>query len=489
VKELLLSTVSPDSILADTPDGTPVSIDFEQLTNEHTLVAAKTGYGKSVLLRKILELALAASFPICVLDSDGSFFSLHEAAPNGILVAGGEHGDPGITIEETIRRLPQIVAARASVVFDIRGLANEQQAAIVARVLAVLMKLPENLQQPYLVVIDEVQRFAPQRGRSKALGAITHVATEGRKQSLNLLVASQRLPDVSKTLTSQMSNRLFGHVSDLADRKRVGQEIGISSHEAMLFSEFDKGDFLVRGKAFGGPLERVRIRKPLTGKLGKNEMIEKLRLPISPIDEVRALFGAGGASAPVKSDATSCTVDRQVTPTEVRSLAIQPLADVAPAEDEGSMEALLLEVLAPFGLRGLQKDSIALLAGTTERRSGFREALADLLARKLVSLRTGVRLGITVDGIASIAAEGGSMSTVERLARLRAKREPSDERVIACLSAAGNTPLTAAEIRARTGLGPRVLKTALQRLKRDCWIVERRGAFARSDALARLIGR
>ena len=54
------STVVADAIYADTPDGVPVAIDFHQIIGEHTLVAAQTGQGKSVLLRKIEELALAA---------------------------------------------------------------------------------------------------------------------------------------------------------------------------------------------------------------------------------------------------------------------------------------------------------------------------------------------------------------------------------------------------------------------------------------------
>jgi hypothetical protein len=485
VKELLLSTVSPDSIFADTPDGIPVGIDFEKLIGEHTLVATQTGFGKSVLLRKVKELALAIGYPMIVLDSDGAFASLRDAAPNGILVAGGEDGDPGITIDETIRRLPQIVAARASVVLDIHGLGDTEQAAIVARVLTVMMKLPKDLLQPYLVVIDEVQRFASQRGMSKAGNAIIKAAKEGRKRGITLLVATQRLADVSKALTSQTKNRLFGHVSDLADRKRVGDEIGISPREAKVFAEFDKGDFLIRGEAFGGPLDRVRIRKPLTGKLGKNEMIEKLRLPISPIDEVRALFGMAASGAP----ATPASAGGISSPSQVKPLAIHLVATVAPVEDEGSIGDVLLELLAAFGGSGVQKDSLALLAGMTERRNTFQEAFSGLLAGKLVRIGVGAKVRITPEGAASLPAERRAASAVEVLARLRASRDPADERVIACLSAAGHTQLAVTELQIRTGLGPRVLKAALKRLKRDCWVSERRGSFVTSPALARLIGR
>lgn len=482
----LTSSVSPDSILADTPDGTPVRIDFKQLIGEHTLVAAQNGYSKSVLLRKSKELALAVGYPMIVLDSDGEMASLRDAAPNGILVAGGEHADPGVTIEETIRRLPQIVAARASLILDIHDLDTEQQASVVARVLTMLMKLPQDLQQPYLVVIDEVQRFASQRGTSKASNAIIRVAKEGRKRGITLMAASQRVADVSKALTSQMKNRLFGHMSDLVDRKRVGDEIGLNSRQSLALAEFDRGDFLIRGEAFGGPLDRVRVRKPITGKLGKDHMIAKLKLPISPIEEVYALFGKPAVDAVTPATTTSGPRPRGRETTRIVAAMVEPLtleSDVIP------LEAVLLEVLAPHGRVGLHKDSLALLAGTTERRGSFQEAFSSLLARRLVSVGTGAKVRITPEGLAAVELRSAAMTVFERLAALRGKREPVDERVVACLSAAGHVAIDVEDIRTRTGLGPRVLKAALKRLKRDCWVVERRGSFATAPALARLIGR
>jgi hypothetical protein len=481
----LTSTVCPDSILANTPDGTSVSIDFEQLIGEHTLVAAQTGFGKSVLLRKVLELALATNFPIWVLDSDGSFASLRDAAPNGLLVVGGDHGNPGVTVEATIRRLPQIVAARASVVLDIHGLDTNQQASIAAQALAAMMKLPETLQQPRLIVVDEVQRFAPQSGTSRAATPIATVAAEGRKRGLTLLVATQRLAGVSKALSSQMKNRLFGHMSDSVDRKRVAEELGQSRSMASALVEFDKGDFMIRGEAFGGSIDKVRIRKPITGTLGKDHMIEKLKLPVSPIEEVLALFGAAGmdatkAAAGVLASPPLTVVSKPVVVDLVPSLAFEA--------GEVSIETLLLEILAPFGRGGVETDSLALLAGATERRNAFQEAISSLLAGKLVSIGTGAKVRITPQGLAALGNERHSASTVEVLARLRASRDPVDERVVACLSAAGHAPLTAGEIQTRTGLGPRVLKAALKRLKRDCWVGERGGSFATSSGMARLIG-
>jgi hypothetical protein len=481
------STVIPDTIYADTPDGVPVAINFKTLIGEHTLIAAQTGKGKSVLLRKVAELALAAGYPMMVFDIDGDRASLRDAAPNGILVVGGASGDPDITIEQAIRKLPQIIAARASVIFDIRALDDPERETVLKRVLTLMLKLPEDLHEPYLVMIDEVQRFAPQRGVGKATNAIVAAVKQGRKQGMTVVVASQRVADVAKSVTSQMTNRLFGHVSDATDRKRVADELGTNANALLFLSSFAEGEFLVRGASFGGPIDRMRVRLPVTGRKGKDHLAEKLLAPIRPLDEVRTMLGGRTADVvPVPKPVGS----RQVTPEVAQVVAGMRLdMTAADTDDEASMESDLLEILAQQGRGGLAKDALALLAGSTERRGAFQDAISNLLAGKLITLATGMKIRITAEGLATVETAHPAKTPLERLAILRAAREPADERIVACLSAAGHVPLEVSEIRARTGLGPRVAKASLQRLKRDCWVVERRGMFATAPALARLLGR
>ncbi len=476
-----------DTVYADTPDGTPVAIDFHQLIGEHTLVIAQTGQGKSVLLRKVEELALAAGYPIMVFDSDGDMSSLTGAAPDGILLLGGEHGEPAISIEQAIHQLPTIVAGRASIIFDIRSFDDDERASVVKLVLAVMMKLPPRLQQPYLIVIDEVQRFAPQRGAAKAASMIINVVKEGRRQGLTVVVASQRIADVAKAVTSQTKNRIFGHVSDASDRKRISTELGLSPRETAFLSDFDKGDFLVRGVAFGGSIDKVRVRMPATGKTGKDHMIARLSDPIVPIEALRVQLGGGLQAVPGRTIASASRVTWGADMLDQR--ALDRVTSANDDDDRPAMATLLIDILAQRGRGGMAKDELALLAGTTERRKSFQGAMADLLSAKMISVGTGTRVRIAKAGEESLAYTKSGRTNLERLAVLRAKRERADERIIACLSASGHAPLAIAEICARTGLGPRAAKSALQRLKRDSWVVERLRTFATSSALARLLGR
>jgi hypothetical protein len=363
----------------------------------------------------------------------------------------------------------------------------ETHEVMMKRCLSTMLRLPKDLHQPYLIVIDEVQRFAPQHGAGKASGAIVKAVKEGRKLGLSVLVATQRIADVSKSVTSQMTSRLFGHVSDASDRKRIAEELGMSSGATAFLSAFGKGDFLVRGEAFGGELQKVQVRLPVTGRKGNDHLVAQLDNPVIPIEDLRAQLGARARpDGAVTERATGAPAPGTAAPA---TAAILPVVACGQIVEDETMETALFEILVQQGRGGMSADMLALLIGTTERRKVFQEAVSGLLASRLIAMGSGGKLRVTPSGLAATVDHKAARTPSERLALLRAQRDRSDERLVACLSAAGGTPLDVAELRKRTGLGPRVAKAALQRLKRDCWVVERRGAFAISTALAGLIGR
>src|SRR5690606_29504222 len=158
-----------------------------------------------------------------------------------------------------------------------------------------------------------------------------------------------------------------------------------SLQAAGALAELERGEFLVRGSAFGGALDRVRIRVPVSGSMGKDHLVEKLRLPVAPITEVLALFDEA-TSLPAKQDGSSQGSARRFGPQVAGVVQTQPV--IRPDEGGHSLEVRILAALAPSGSTGLEKDSLALLAGTTERRREFREAVSALLTRKLIGLGT-----------------------------------------------------------------------------------------------------
>ncbi|MDX8530093.1 DUF87 domain-containing protein [Mesorhizobium sp. VK25A] len=473
--------IRTDCVLGYANDGTAVSVDFAELIGQHTLIAAKTGGGKSVCMRKVLELSLANGLPVIVLDCDGAYASLRDAAPNGILVIGGDAGDVDLTADQLIRKLDIPVSGRVSVVVNLAALPADDQVVLVGKVLDRLMSLPDEVQQPYLVAIDEVQLFAPQSGRSASSGAIANVAKRGRKRGLSLLVATQRLPDVDKQFTTQMGNRLFGKFTDATDHMRVRTELGLDSTQAKAFATMRTGEFLVTGEAFSVQGVKVMIGKPRSGTLGKDTLVARLADPIAPVEEVLARLRANTR----RENHAGRPASQQEVEVERKASGFDESGKEPSGIDLQRDQRELLAVLAAAPRSGLERDALALLVGSMEKRAAFQAAVTHLLADGLAAIGTGSRIRITPEGAAAVT-DGRSFA--ERLATLRERREASDQRIVACLAAAGKAALDPAVIRERTGLGPRVAKAALSRLRRDGWIVERGGRITCSPALSRLPG-
>ena len=91
---------------------------------------------------------------------------------------------------------------RISVVNDISLLSDDAQAEWMTTFLTAMMKLPPALHQPYLVVIDEVQRLARRSKSSKSRDAIERVAKQGRKRGVTLLVATQRVTPLADAVAA-----------------------------------------------------------------------------------------------------------------------------------------------------------------------------------------------------------------------------------------------------------------------------------------------
>ncbi|TAM94919.1 MAG: ATP-binding protein [Rhizobiaceae bacterium] len=423
--------------------------------------------------------------PFIVLDSVGEFVSLRDATPNGVLIVGGEESEIELSADDMANHLDIIMKTRISVVIDISLLSDDAQAEWVTTLLTAMMKLPPALHQPYLVVIDEVQRFARQSKSSKSRDAIERVAKQGRKRGVTLLVATQRVSDVSKSLTTQTRNHLYGRVTDAVDRKRVREELGLTSAMATSLQHFANGEFLARGPAVGETLRKIRIAEPRSGKLGNDHLIAKLRDPITLLaDAVAALrerlMEKTAASHPLGEqpagdDEAFDRLSNEAAPRGHRDF------------DLGRQELELLEALAAVGRRGIERASLALMVHSTERRTSFQSALTCLLAAGMAALGAGSRVRISPEG-QTVAGNGARIRSVpERLAVLKVAHGRNESRVFACLAAARPGMLDLAAIQDRTGLGPRQAKTALKQLRRDGWLAETRGKVQLSRALLRLM--
>lgn len=184
------------AIVGRTGNDVPVAIDIEKLAETHLAIVANPGGGKSYAVRKMLELAAGGPQRI-VLDVEDEFYTLREASPS-LIIAGGTNGDCPATIDNAATLARFLLETGADAVIQINDLGLSGQRTFIARFLESMVSAPTSLWHPALVVLDEVQRIAPEGAPAESSDAVTSLLMQGRKRGFGALIATQRLARVSK---------------------------------------------------------------------------------------------------------------------------------------------------------------------------------------------------------------------------------------------------------------------------------------------------
>lgn len=466
--------IVPDSTLATTPDGQKIEVDFRQLIGQHSACIAQSGGGKSVFTRKMLELSLGSAVPVIVFDVAGEFLDLPSASPNGMLIVGGDKGHPEVTYKVAVRQLELIANGRASVVIDISTLSNGEGSTVVREVLNGLMRLPGA--HPMLVVLDEVHRFAPERGTSPSKDSVAWVAKEGRKKGYSLLMATQRLPDVAKAVVSQTRNKFFGRSTDSKDIDRAAKELGRSARELACLASLEAGEFVIQGAAFGGYHPKARILAPMTGRLDNTHVTEKLSVPPVPIDRVVDDILANGSNnklppAPDEPQPRAC-------------ITAPDLYAEASTSDAAGYEGLVLQLLqASPG--GLSAKLLALLCGASPRERAHDATISQLIERGIIAKDRTDRLRLAD---ADASSSSGARSTVflqHQVDRLIRQLPTPERRVVRAFQATGGGSLQLNELRDLTRMSR--FRAATLQLHRRGWLVKRKDVYRIRPDLAKLL--
>lgn len=255
-----------------------IAIDAQELVTGRTCVIAQSGAGKSWGIAVLCEQLLQARVGFCLIDTEGEYFSLRDRFP---LLWIGSSEDCNVDIEQANLRelMENAICSRTAVIFDVSEVNMQERVSYLAEV---LYDLESELKQPFLLVVEEADKFIPQSGES--IKKIEEISRRGRKRGLGLLVATQRPSLVTKNVLSQCNSQILGKLSIENDLKAVSLFFP-SRKEAGELADLEPGEFFVMGKLSGGNAMKMRFgarlceHRGLTPKLVPAEPVKPVKPP------------------------------------------------------------------------------------------------------------------------------------------------------------------------------------------------------------------
>ena len=263
-----MQTFTP--IVLTAPSAIPaVALDLLKVVNDRLFVCSNSGGGKSHATRLLIEQA-GQQMPVFVFDPEGEWSSVRAAIPGMALIGSMDRGADAPADHRLAGELAlRLLELNCGAVLDVSDLSREDQASFVRRFLDGLFSAPFELcnqGRPRLIVIDEAHRFAPEdKSEPGCRAAVIRLMDSGRKRGLGGVLVTQRFAKVAKSAIGECNTLLIGRFAQDVDQRRAADIAGIPSRKRGDFGDFEEGEFMASGAAFGNKGKAIRFRtNPVT---------------------------------------------------------------------------------------------------------------------------------------------------------------------------------------------------------------------------------
>ncbi|HVP22388.1 MAG TPA: DUF87 domain-containing protein [Conexivisphaerales archaeon] len=283
----------------------PFSVDADHVVTGRTCVMGASGSGKSYLVAVICEELCKAGVPFLIVDTEGEYHTLKEKYD--LLWVGDE---PGCDVRWSELRLGELAAASLQsqpIILDLSGV--DDQRSLLGTYLTALYAEVSRRRLPYLVVLEEADRFIPQAG--ERLPILDEIARRGRKRGLGLIVCTQRPSVVDKNVLSQCSSQLIGRLVIKNDLQAVSHFFPGQQLPKQL-TTLPPGSFYAMGDLSQQPVQIA----------------------------VRARETSHGGSTPLLSSRPPSHMIRYLGPRSEEPIGPKPPAEAPPSVQEGSKPRL-----------------------------------------------------------------------------------------------------------------------------------------------------
>lgn len=270
------------------------SLPLETVT-QRAAVIGRTGSGKSHTLRVLMEELIDAGLPVVALDPMGGLWGLRSSASGKsaglpVTILGGEHGDIPLEPMAGAVVADLVVENPSAYIIDLSSFDTDAEEDRFAEAFAYrLFRAKARNKAPMCLVVDESDRFAPQRpykGQERMLGAFNTLSRRARQRGLGLVLATQRPASLNKHALTQSELLVVHQVTGPQDRDAVDEWVkahGSKEQREEFLStvaKLDRGEAWVWSPSWLRVFERIRIRKARTFDSSKTP--EPGDVPIEP---------------------------------------------------------------------------------------------------------------------------------------------------------------------------------------------------------------
>ena len=139
-----------------------IAVNAQELVTGRTCIIAQSGAGKSWGIAVLCERLLEAGIGFCLIDTEGEYFSLKDRF-SLIWIGSGEGCDAEIGKADIRSLMEGAIRSRTAVIFDVSEADMREE---VTKFAEILYDLESRLKQPYLLIVEEADKFIPQAGTS-----------------------------------------------------------------------------------------------------------------------------------------------------------------------------------------------------------------------------------------------------------------------------------------------------------------------------------
>ncbi len=260
---------------------TGVNLDAQQVITGRCCVIGQSGSGKSFLIGVLIEEMCKSRLPFIVVDTEGEYKNL-KSIFNALWISD----DPSSDIKHNVdyqRLALQSIETGIPIIFDVSDIIDKSKH--VFDMLQALYSIEERLKSPYLVIVEEADKFAPQV-MHKEVNMIEEISVRGRKRGIGLIVATQRPANISKNVLAQCAYGFIGKLTienDLSavstlfeDRKKLEAITKLPSGNFMPFGINTDSPFKVKQRIISHIGNTPDIADILGGKADISDVIKNL---------------------------------------------------------------------------------------------------------------------------------------------------------------------------------------------------------------------